>query len=465
MRGPGQASKYTLLFFIILLAFLLRLILLAYFWNKPLKIVDETHYQAIAENILEHHEFSLHTGSPTSMRPPLYPAFLSAIYFLTGGKHINAARIAQIILSLGLVLMVYLLGQKVFNEKVGLMAALIIAIYPSFLFFTHFLLTEVLFTFLFSLFIWFFLVFLETQKSRDIWWTGISLGLGALTRSILYPFIAIVLLYLFIATRDTLRRKVTWMILFIAGCLVTIGPWAVRNTLLYKTFVPVDTMGGFNLFMGNYEHTPLNRAWAAVDLTGDKAWYYGHEKTLTGMNEAQKQKWCARMAKEFILSHKLLTLKRDLVKAANFWGLEREIIGGIISGFYPGLDYEALVVILTLLIFSFYVAVMILAIFGLLSNLGQKRRDFIFLLLLLGYFTGIHAIVFGHSRYHLPLIPLLIVLASWSLMNFRLILEKRNRWSFKVAALVSITFISLWVREIIFIDGARYLQHLMGLLF
>ncbi len=79
-------------------------------------------------------------------------------------------------------------------------------------------------------------------------------------------------------------------------------------------------MGGFNLYMGNYEHTPLNRSWAAVELTGNKAWYYGHKQVLSGMNEAQKGKWCKEKAKEFILNHKLLTVKRDLVKAANFWG-------------------------------------------------------------------------------------------------------------------------------------------------
>jgi len=52
--------------------------------------------------------------------------------------------------------------------------------------------------------------------------------------------------------------------------------------------------GGLNMYLGNYEHTPLNRAWAAIDLTGDKTWFYGHEKELAGMNEAQKQEWAMK---------------------------------------------------------------------------------------------------------------------------------------------------------------------------
>lgn len=465
MRKGKRLNNHSSLFCALLLALLLRLLFLVYFWNKPLKIVDEIHYQTIAENILNHHEFALKTGHPTSMRPLLYPAFLSAVHFFTGGVHMNAVRIVQIVLSLGIVWMVYLLGQKIFDKKTGLLAAFLFAVYPSFLFFTHFLLTEVLFTFLFILFIWFFLLFLETKRYWHIWWAGFFLGLGALTRSILYPFTIVALIYLFLATRDTLWKKSKYMLVFITGCIIVIGPWAARNALIHKTFVPVETMGGFNLYMGNYEHTPLNRAWAAVDLTGDKAWYYGHERTLHGMAEAQKQKWCAKMAKEFILGHKLLTLKRDMIKAANFWGLEREIIGGIMAGFYPGLDQKAIVVGLTLLIFTSYMAVVLLAVFGFISNLGKTRYDLIFLLLLTAFFTGIHALVFGHSRYHLPLVPVLIIFASWSLVNFKIIFEKRSLWSFKFAALVSILFISIWIREVAFVEGVRYLQHLKGVLF
>lgn len=33
--------------------------------------------------------------------------------------------------------------------------------------------------------------------------------------------------------------------------------------------------------MNNYDHTHLNRAWATVDLTDEKAWHYGHDKELT----------------------------------------------------------------------------------------------------------------------------------------------------------------------------------------
>ncbi len=445
---------------VLLIGLILRLILLAYFWDKPLTIVDETHYQQLAENIYKHKEFAMTKGSPTSMRPPLYPIFLRTIYFLVDGIHLNAVRIVQIILSLATIFMVFMLGKKIFNEKIGLLAALVFAVYPSFIFFTHLLLTEVLFTFLFSFFIWYFILFLEKKRFRDIWMAGIFMGLGALTRSILYPFFVIALIFLFISCKGSISQNAKWLILLTIGYVIVVGPWSIRNTILHKRPVIVNTMGGFNLYMGNYEHTPLNRAWAAVDLAGDKAWYYGHEQELSGMQEVEKEEWCKKKAKEFILNHKFLTLKRDLIKAANFWGMERSIIGGIIAGHYPGLDNKVYLAFITLAIFSVYAIVVISSVFGFVYNISRKRYNILFVVLLIGYFTAMHSIVFGHSRYHIPLIPLLIIFASWAIVNLKRIWREQSLWRFKSSIIVSIIFIIIWVREIIFVEGARYLSNI-----
>lgn len=451
-------NAHKTLFSILIIGFALRLLLLVYFWDKPLAIVDETHYHAIAENILKHHEFALNVGHPTSIRPPLYPAFLSVIYYLTGGIHLNAVRIVQIILSLTTVFMVYMLGKKVFDEKIGLLAALMFSVYPSFLFFTHLILTEVLFTFLFIMFVWFFLLFIEEKKDRYIWWAGLFLGLGSLTRSILFPFLIVTLIFLLIICKITFLQTTKGLMLLTIGCTMVIVPWAVRNIKLYNSPVIIDTMGGLNMYMGNYEHTPLNRAWAAVDLTGEKAWYYGHEKILSTMNEAQKQEWAINKAKNFIRNHKLLTIKRDLIKVANFWGLERTVIGGILTGYYPEFNKKIYLVGITFTIFFSYALVAIGSVFGFVYNFGFRKYDVLFIVILISYFTFMHALTFGHPRYHLPLISLLAIFASWSLMNIKNICKNLNTWRFRSSIITSGILIFVWFREIVFIEGARYLN-------
>ena len=144
--GPFLKNIPVSLFLILLTGLVLHLCLFSFFKGQPLTIVDETHYQAIAENLITHQEFSVKTGHPTSMRPPLYPAFLSLVYLVINDININAVRIIQILLCLGIVVMTYLLGKKMFDSATGRTAALICTIYPSFLFFTQFVLSEVLFT-------------------------------------------------------------------------------------------------------------------------------------------------------------------------------------------------------------------------------------------------------------------------------------------------------------------------------
>jgi hypothetical protein len=83
----------------------------------------------------------------------------------------------------------------------------------------------------------------------------------------------------------------------------------------------------------------------------------------------------------------------------------------------------------------------------------------VFLLLLMAYFTAMHAIVFGHSRYHLPLIPIVSIFAGWSLTHIRYILEKRHAPGFWVASGIAVFLIGVWLWEIVFVEA----RHLLSL--
>lgn len=475
------------LLLVLILGLVLRVGLLFYFWDEGLTIRDEIDYQMLAENILNHHEFSYGVGQPHALRPPLYPIFLSAIYFITGGVHLNAIRIIQIIFSLGIIIILYLLGKSLFDKRIGILASFIFAVYPSFIFFTHLLLTEVLFTFFLILFVYFFLNFLKTEtireeqknipkakrftcshlslisnrNNRNLLVAGLFLGLGALARSGLYPFLFLAIILIFFVCRGMLIEKFKWACVLSVGSILVVCPWTIRNYILFKDFVIIDTIGGMNLYFGNYEHTPLNRAWAALAETGDKAVFYGHEKEIAEMNEAQKHRWAINKAKEFILDHKWLTLKRDLIKAANFWGLEREVIGPIINGNWPGLKKTSYLIVITLGIFITYGIVLVCSVFGILFHLHFRNKDILLCVALIIFFTGMHAIVFGHSRYHLPLMPLLAIYASWSLMNRKIIWECRHSWRQIVSVLLIAILIGIWIREVLFIEGARFLENLL----
>ncbi|MCI0440733.1 MAG: glycosyltransferase family 39 protein, partial [Chloroflexi bacterium] len=154
--------------------------------GQALWIWDERDYNTLALNLVRHGEFSFKPGEPTSLRPPLYPALVAGVYAVCGEENYAAVRLLQLALSLMTVLLVYRLGCMTYGPSAGTWAALFMALYPSFLAYDNFLLTETLFTFLLML----FCVLLATSVQRRSWGaplaSGVVLGLAALTRSVLW---------------------------------------------------------------------------------------------------------------------------------------------------------------------------------------------------------------------------------------------------------------------------------------
>jgi 4-amino-4-deoxy-L-arabinose transferase-like glycosyltransferase len=376
-------------------------------------IVDEQHYHTLAQNLLLGHGFAWEPDIPTSLRPPLYPFLVALVWKVAGSEHLQVMRGVQICLSLINVFILYCLGERLFDRRVALVASAGLCFYPSLIAFNFLLLTEVLFTLFLTLVALGYIVLLKTERSSIAWATGCALGLASLTRSILWPFPLVLCPLAFFSMGGSHWRRVHLVAGLFLGYALVVTPWAVRNTKLQGVLTIVDTMGGLNLRMGNYAHTPLNRAWDAITLTGEQSWAYElrleHPQAST-WTEGRKEKWAQRKALTYMLEHPWLTIQRTLVKFANFWGLERTIIAGWQQGLYhPPQWFAALG---TLVITLAYTLMMLLACLGLSLAPPANRGAHLFLILVVMFISGIHTVVFGHERYHLPLVPLLLLYAA-----------------------------------------------------
>jgi hypothetical protein len=217
------------------------------------------------------------------------------------------------------------------------------------------------------------------------------------------------------------------------------------------------SMGGLNLYMGNYQHTPLTRAWAAVDLPVEKAWYHGHENELAGLNEAEKQKWAVKEAQAFMLENPGLSLKRAVIKAANFWGLERSVLGVFANGHFAGVDRKTALILTGPVLILFYLFVMMTDICGIFTIRGGGRGHYlIFCLLLIGFVTAMHALTFGHARYHLPFISLLLPFSAAFSMALSGRLQDFRRSRLVKAAAFCIIMLTLWTGEVLLVEGSRF---------
>ena len=422
---------------------------------------DERDYVTLAASLLDGHGFGF-DGRLTSIRPPLYPAFVAAVWSVAPARSYQSVRVAQIGLSLLTVWLLFWTAGRLFDPRVGLVAAAIWCLYPSFLYANVLMLTEVLFT-TFLVAAWACSV-AALQKGRGIGWAlaaGICVGLGALTRSVLWPLPLVLAPVVALLANRSWAERAGIGVAVVLGYLIVVAPWAIRNTRLQQTFVVVDTMGGLNLRMGNFEYTLEDRMWDGVSLKGEQSWSYQmivEHPEAHDWTEGQREKWARERASEYMKAHPVTTIRRSVLKFADFWGLEREYIAALSAGKYdPPRWFKA---VSTVAVLAVYVSVACLCCAGLFGVPWNDWRVHVPGLLLALWICGIHSVVFGHSRYHLPLIPIVTAYAAAALVR-----KPWREWAGRpiarfatAAALVMLALI--WGHEVLVRDAARLRQFL-----
>jgi 4-amino-4-deoxy-L-arabinose transferase-like glycosyltransferase len=464
--APGPAAEspdpkiHMHLAWILFVGALLRLGLWLWSAGQPLNIWDERDYNTLAVNLVRYHEFAFVPGTSVSLRPPLYPAVVAVVYDLFGLENYQSVRLLQAVLSLLNVLLLYRLGAETYSRRVGVWLAGLFGVYPSLLGFNNLLLTEVQFTVLLCGFCSGLARALRRESYGALGLAGVLLGLAALTRSVLWLFPPVLSVFLLLAWPGNIRRRLRAVGSLIAPFCLVMAPWAIRNTNLEKTFQAVDCMGGRNFMMGNYEYTPLFRAWDTIAIEGKLSWHQtlaSADLSSLGVTQGQRDKRALRHGLRFVLAHPWLTVKRDLVKFFDFWNLERELVAGAAQGFFGKPSLPALL-LLTSIIFGSYATSLISGIFGALMAPPADWRVHWFLLLVIGFICGMHTLSFGHSRYHLPIMPLVLLYSAAAIVDRRAIWSRRGEWPFRVACCLSAIFVMGWLWQVIFVDFDRYLK-------
>jgi 4-amino-4-deoxy-L-arabinose transferase-like glycosyltransferase len=439
----GARVERRPLVFLLAIGLGLRLAALPAVSGLDARILDEQDYLTLAASLADGRGFAT-AGGPTSLRPPLYPAFIAGVWTVTGTRSLQAVRVAQFGLALLTTLVVYVLARDLFGHRAALWGAAVACFYPSLLVSNYLALTEVLFALLIAMAIWASVRLVMTGSAWAAAAAGALFGLAALTRSVVYPFPLVMAVIVAIGVKASPVRRMVLAALLVVTAGAVLAPWAVRNTRLQGVPVLVDTMGGMNLRMGNYEHTPLSRMWDAVSMSGAKSWVIGLPSPPGGSqwSEGQKERWARSEAVSFMLAHPGLTLKRSLVKVGDFWALERDFIAGVEQGLYTPNP------IVTVLVFGAitlsYPLVLFFALFGIARLRGGDWPAAWLPLVLVVFVCALHGLVFGHPRYRLPLMPLVGIYAGAALSSLSAPVRARQmhgRWPmFAVCG-----FVVLWL--------------------
>lgn len=358
---------------------------------------DERDFDTTAQNVVQGHGFSRIPNSSVPMirRVPLYPLFLALIY-RTWGHSFGAVRALQILLVALTALIGYLMARMIFKGKFAFLSFFLIGFWPPLIVFSTRIMSEVLNTFLLSLSILCLVMLLHRRSIILAFASGLFIGITTLCKATtaLFPFF--VFLFLILVYRSKKQALCHGLILILAAA-IAISPWTIRNYLQFKSFIPVQlgVSPGF---------------WVGTDISKRGRWPGEegmlHHQFSKGLREDHPY------VEKFYLSKAINNIKENpagylillVKKAGGFW--RRPSVGAV----------EKFGLKKILLRGSNYLLHYLAIAFGIIGSILVVKRKILLaypLILIIFYYTIMHALLFVEPRYHIPVLPVLIVLATY----------------------------------------------------
>ena len=373
-------------------------------------IQDQISYDALARSLLDGQGYSFTKNwypftppnTPTAHWSFLYPLYLAGTYAITG-YHPLAARLLQGAVGGALLcFLVYKIARRVADENTGLVAAGLAAVYGYLIYYSVALMTE---TFSVVLILLTLHLSLELKENpTPIRWVGLglSLGLAALLRQTVLLFAPFLLLWLFMELRT---RGVRWWYFALPVVIIflAISPWTLRNYLVYREFLLLNSNAGYALYASN--NPSLGTNWR------NELVVVPVPEELAGRNEAQLDRALTRKGVEFILTDPERYLGLTLNKTLEY------------IRFWPSSDSSRISNLNRVLSFGLYLPFMVLG----LALSVSRWRNFVPLYLFMIIHTGIHLLSWPSPRYRLPVDAVLMVFAGLTLIELAKQLKARRR--------------------------------------
>jgi 4-amino-4-deoxy-L-arabinose transferase-like glycosyltransferase len=380
-------------------------------------------------------------GAGPFFQAPLYPYLLGGIYALFG-RNLLVARLLQMAAGSLSVVLLFLIGRRIFGERAGVAAGIMGALYGTFIVYEGDLLREFLTLFLNLLFL-LLLLRAEERRTGPAWYlAGLALGLSAICREtvLLFAPLAAAWIAFRLRPRESWRRVLLAVALVAAGSLCAILPVTLRNRLVTGVWTLVSYQGGIAFYIGNnpdYDRTstlhsgheweefsrlPERRA-GVVTPAGASAWFY--REAFRFIRE-EPGAWLGLLGKKFVLFWN--AWEADANNSLDHWREHSRTLSLLLWRSGP-------------LILPFGLLAP-LALLGLFLALGE-RRGLLPALMLLTY-LGALLLFIVLARYRLAAVPPLLLFAGRAVDWLGETLTRR-RWRPALAAAGALLCLALLV--------------------
>jgi len=358
---------------------------------------DEHDFNTTAQNVVQGNGFSRIPNSSVPMirRVPLYPLFLALIY-RSCGHSVGAVRVLQMFLVASTALIGYLTARVIFKGKSSFLTLLLIGLWPPLIVFSTRIMSEILNTFLLSLTTLCLVVLLRRRGMMLAFISGLLIGITTLCKATTVLFPIFVFLFLILVYRSKKEALYHGLIVIFAAA-IAISPWTIRNYLQFKSFIPVQL--GVSPAL-----------WVGPDISKGGRWqgeskmpHHQFSKGLRGDHlYAEKYYFNESIGniKENPAGYLILLVK----KAGGFW--RRPSVGGV----------ERFGLKKILIRGSNYLLHYLVIVFGIIGSILVFKRKILLaypLILIVFYYTVMYALLFAEPRYHIPVLPGLLILVVY----------------------------------------------------
>jgi len=358
--------------------------------------LDPDQYGRLGQNVFAGKGLAFKAeDGPTVFRGPLYPAFIALSLFLTGGRYPGGVWLMQSLLHGLTGLLVFLMALKLWNRPVALTAALIYALYPSLPWQVPRMWNEILLAFVAAALVYLGLNYLEKPSALKAAGIGIVLALLSLTKGIFVPFLVLFPLVLLVIGPS---RSIKDALLIVLTAVLLVGPWTVRNWRLSGRFIPVHVGTGGNLKRGNLM--------AGEFLRHPLSYRDLHQRTDPEMERIKKSVQGSQVERDIGIDR--------LMKSSAFQDIRRDpsliaqkaVAAGLMFWFVGDTAAKTLILVILRL------PVLVLFAWAALKGLRAGRKELWLAVFLVVSFWVLHMPFAPSARLSVPLLPLLILLAS-----------------------------------------------------
>lgn len=349
---------------------------------------DDVKYIRSAWNLMDSKIFSYENISESTayIMPGL--TLLLSLFMLIFGKlnGIIAFKIFQVVLQSVSIYLLFLIGRKVFNRKIALIACLMNVLYGAEFYATNAILMEVIFKFLLLSLIYISISAVERKSFKLYILGGIVWAVACLFRPTIaaYPLL---ILIMWIKNKYSFKEIIKYTLVVTTVFSIVMAPWWIRN---YKTFdkVILFTKSSGNPFLQGtfimYDHS--NQELGVTYGKGENALESDENEIKAGIERLK-----IYGAKEPLKYIAWYTIGKTLY----FWR----------APFYWIANISYLPVIL------YHFAILYYAVKGIRKN-KTKDFNFKFLIMVIVYFNFIYLPFYTFERYSYPVMPLVILLAA-----------------------------------------------------